>query len=231
MKSQKGFYFCLVFLCAAFVFPASSWALIVPLENSGWALVIGPDSGEVSVVVDEVTNDAVYIQLGKTFDSVLEEELFGPIIVEFQKTSSAATSNIVICDEFIVNDTGTEWFDFHISLLVNLLEPEAGFDPAFVPDGDQLEDVFYSWEYGYEGLPTKLNFLDMDGSGVPWHPPGDDVFRPGHMGGQIVIKTNPALPEGARFGLKEIPTIPEPVTLSLFGISLLLTISRKRWFV
>jgi hypothetical protein len=230
VKSKKGFYFCVLFLCAAFVFPASSWALIVPLEDSGWALVIGPNSGEVSVVVDMVTNDAVYIQLGKTFDSVLEGELFGPIIVEFQKISAAATSNIVICDEFIVNDTGTEWFDFHISLPVNLLEPEAGFDPAFVPDGDQLEDVFYSWEHGYQGLPTELNFLNMTGGGVVSSPLDENVFRPGYFGGQIVIKTNPALLEGARFGLKEIPTIPEPVTLSLFGISLLLTISRKRRF-
>lgn len=230
MKSKRVAGLLVSVLCTVFVCPALVQAVIVPLDDSGWAMVVSPSSEEVSVpIVDGITNDAVYIQLGKTFSSPPEDGFFRPIIIEFEKIFADATANIIIRDEYIVNNTGTEWIDFHMSLKVSVVNPQAGFNPNFIPDGGQLENVYYSWNYGYEGLPIKLNFVDTDGSGVPSSPPGDDVFWPGYMGGQIVIATNPDMQVGGRFGLKEIPTVPEPATAVLLGIGgALLTLTRRR---
>lgn len=227
MKSKIKFG--LLTLYVVLVLSAPVQAVSIPLGDSGWAMVVSPRMEGVSVpIVDRVTSDAVYIELGKTFTSPLEDGLFRPIIIEFQKISSTATSNIIICDEYIVNDTSTEWLDFHMSLIVKVINPEAGFNRNFIPDGDQLENVYYSSGYGYGGRPIMLNFIDTDGSGVPSLPAGDDVFCPGYRSGQIVIVTDPDMVLGARFGLKEVPTIPEPATLVSLGTAGIWIFTRKK---
>jgi len=226
--SKKGFWFlvmCVLFDC---VIPLQ--AVIIPLDDSGWAMVVDSNPGEVDFpFIYGVTDDAVSIQLDKVFDrAVGSDGFFDPIVIEFQKVSPDATANIIIRDEYIVNDTDIEWFDFHMHLIVSIMDPQAGFNPDFLPDGDQLEDAYYSTNYGYDELPIQLHFVDADGSGVPALPAGDDIFRPGHIAGQIVIVTNPQMEVGERFGLKEVPSIPEPTTLLLLGIGGLMAFRSKR---
>jgi len=206
-------------------------AVVVPLGESGWAVVATPETSQgISIPAIDIEGDSLVIEIAKTFSIPPENGLFQPMIFEFQKIAADATANIVINDEYIVNDTGVEWFDFHISLLVDVFEPQAGFDTGSLPDGGQFEDVYYAMDYGYNGMPVQLNFADTDGSGVPSSPGGDDVFRPGYTTGQITIVTNPALPVGARFGLKEIPStsVPEPTTMILLGAGGLMVFTRKK---
>jgi hypothetical protein len=219
----------LLTLCAVLVLSATVHAVSIPLEDSGWAVVISSEfleGGQVAVpFVYGVTDDAVVIQLDKIFDRPFQQDGFNyPIIIHFWKLSADATPKIIIEDECIENETGTEWTDYHMHLMVNPLAPEAGFDPAFIPDGDQLEDVSYSSNYGYSNLPIDLDFVDSDGSGVLSSPPvepGENWFRPGYWngdGGRIVIVTNPQMEVSDHFGLKEVPTtVPEPATIVLFG--------------
>ncbi len=196
-------------------------AVVIPLDESGWAIVVNPASlqnGEVAVpFIYGIVNNAVVIEIDKTFKRPPRDGFFDPIVVEFQKLSQNAVSSIIIRDEYIVNNTQTMWDDFHISLIVDVLNPQAGFNPEFVPSGGQLESVHYSGNYGYNNLPIQLNFENMQGPGVPSSPPGEDVFWPGHNSGQIVIQINPDMVVGTRFGLKEVPSIPEPTTIILFG--------------
>lgn len=198
--------------------------------DSGWAMVTSNKVQGAGVrYVYGVDNDAVTIELDKTF-SFTDGEYFRPIQIEFMKTSANATSKIIINDEYIVNDTGREWTDFHMHLMVDMLNPVAGFNPTVLPDGDQLENVYYSDNYGYGGMPIQLNFENVYGGGVPSSPPGYDVFMPGYVIGQIEIIIDPSMAVGSRFGLKEIPTnnVPEPLTLALLGFGSLCLIHKKK---
>ena len=111
--------------------------------------------------------------------------------------------------------------------MVDTLNPQAGFNPNFLPDGDQFESVYYVRNSGFNGMPIQLNFVDTDANGVPAFPPGDDIFLPGFTIGRIVIDVDPQMPVGTRFGLKEV-SAPEPATIALFGLSGLIAVSVSR---
>ncbi len=229
MKNSKIILSCLI----SIMLSASALAVFQPLGSSGWDFVVRSnqlEGGQVSwPYVYGVTSDAVIIQIDKTFNRPFSLGFNYPIIIEFEKRSANAVSKIVIHDERVINQTGSQWSDYHMFLIVDACTPEAGFNPNFLPDGDQLENVSYDlYGYGYGNLPIQLNFSDADASGVPFSPPGENWFQPAYYGGQIVIETNPQMPVGGHFGLKEIPTIPEPATFALLGLGALSLLRRKR---
>jgi len=241
MKSKIKFG--LLVLYAVLVLSASAQAVYYPLldpdtqVSSGWAFVARSDlieGGQVAYpYVYGVTGDAVVIQLDKLFNRAFSQDGFNyPIIIEFEKLSVNATSKIIIRDERIINETGREWIDYHMHLMVDALNPQAGFDPSFIPDGDQLEDVSYASNCGYNDLPIQLHFTDANDSGVPSSPPaepGENWFQPGYYSdGRIVIVTDPQIQVGEHFGLKEIPTIPEPATITLLGLAGAIVLRRRR---
>ncbi len=237
LKMELG----LLTLCLVLVLSASVQAVSMELidlrdpchpVSSGWAFVVKSDlveGGQISwPLVYGVTGDVVTIQIDKVFNRPFSQDGFNyPIIVEFEKLATNAVSKIIIQDERVINETGTEWSDYHMHLIVDALAPQAGFDPAFTPDGDQLENVSYTLNYGYNGLPIELHFRDANSVGVLPSPPGENWFQPGYYGGQIVIVTNPQLEVGEHFGLKEIPTIPEPATIVMLGLGTLSLLCRK----
>lgn len=232
MKSKIRFGLFLM-LYVVLALSASVQAASQPIGNSGWAFVVRSDlieGGQVAwPYVYGVTGDAVTIQIDKTFTRPFSQDGFNyPIIIEFEKLSRNAVPKIVIHDERIINETDREWTDYHMFLVVDTLAPEAGFNPNFLPNGDQLENVSYDlFHQGYGDSPIQLNFNDADASGVPFSPPGENWFQPGYYGGQIVIETNPDMPLNGHFGLKEIPTIPEPATLVLLSLGTLSLLRRK----
>lgn len=146
-------------MCSLFVCTVSVEAtpVVIPLDDSGWAAAIDDvmlyETREVGApYVFGITDDAVVIQLDKTFRKPLRDGFFDPIVIEFQKIQQTNITNIIIRDERIANCTGSEWFDFHL----HLTNTFAGFNPDFIPDGDQLEKVFYSMNFGYDGKPEWL---------------------------------------------------------------------------
>ena len=235
MKSRIKFG--LLAFYAVLVLSTAVQAVSYPLLDSGWAFVARSDlieGGQVAYpYVYGVTGDAVVIQLDKLFNRAFSQDGFNyPIIIEFEKLSVNATSKIIIRDERIINETGREWIDYHMHLMVDALNPQAGFDPSFIPDGDQLEDVSYALNCGYNDLPIQLHFTDANDSGVPSSPPaepGENWFQPGYYSdGRIVIVTDPQIQVGEHFGLKEIPTIPEPATIVLLGFAGVIMLRRRR---
>lgn len=198
----------------------------IPLSNSGWSIVFTGDTvggGEVSVpYIYGVGNGAVTIGIDKTFNGGYSE----PISIHFEKTSANAVSNIIISDEYVVNNTGTEWFGFQMNL-ISSTAPMAGFNPSYMPDGHQLENVYFSNNTGYNGLPIELNFADVDGEGVLTSI-GDDIFLPGYESGYIMIVTNPLMQVGESFVLQEVASVPEPLTALLLGMGGLAVLRKKK---
>jgi hypothetical protein len=237
MKKLKP---CVVIL-AVLMLAASVSAVMIPLnssagEESGWGFVVRSElllGGTVSSpFVFAVDDDSVTIEIDKTFSvSPTKFGIFQPIIIEFQKLSDNAVSKIVINDEHVVNDTGVVWTDYHMFIMNgDILNPRAGFDPQYLPSTDQFEEVGYQrFGEGYNELPILLNFVDTDGEGVNTSPAGDDVFQPGYDSGQIVIETSPEMEVGQRFGLKQVPTVPEPATVLLLtgGMGALIAFKRN----
>lgn len=202
------------------------------LGNSGWVAVT--DDPSVDIVVNDVDfdQDQVVIGITKSFDNPYDEYgFFDPIVIEFEKTVEYAISVIAIEDEFVFNNTGVEWLDYHMFLMVDMFTPEAGFSKLSMPDGGQFESVSYSdYGSGVYNLPIQIDFLDLDGSGVASSPSLDNAFTPGLIDGQIRIQTNESeMAIGDRFGFKQVPSIPEPATMFFLGlgVSFAVKLSRK----
>jgi hypothetical protein len=206
--SQCIFIFLILLIVSTF-----GQAAIIPLDDSGWAMIVNTNQVK-SPYVYSVDEDAVVIELDKIFFGGTDP--YGnldPIVIQFQKVSEQASSTIVIRDEYIYNNTEYDWKDFHLFLQVGAVDPEAGFDSTKLPYGDQLETVSYSRLEGYLSLPIQLNFTTT-GDGVS-NEVGENLFNPGYRPGYdpIVIQVDPTLLVGESFGLKEVPTVPEPTTL------------------
>ncbi|NIA07859.1 MAG: PEP-CTERM sorting domain-containing protein [Actinobacteria bacterium] len=192
-------------------------ASVYQLGDSGWSAAVDPE-WEISFSVDDLTERAVIIQIQKRF--VGEPDEFGlmpAMYVDFIKNSDEAVEQIIITDEYIINDTSKVWTDFHIELTTSR-NPLAGFDPQYIPSGDQFATVTLSGSNGYDELPTKFDFYD---GLVVNEPPGDNTFRPGYAYGAMAIMTNPEMEVGQRIFLKEFPTIPEPATLLVLCVGAL----------
>ncbi len=225
----------LVIFCVVGLFlGVSANASVIPLSTSGWSITIRPNlEGQVSVYNDQtgtVGNDTfVSIELSKYF--VGDVDSFGglqPIYVEFIKTDASASNLIVVRDEFVTNDTTANWSGFKMMLGNALSTPMSGFDPMHTMSGDQFSSVVYEDYNGYDPgtgqLPTTIHFSNGI---VPHDPPDVDDFQPGWASGDLVIVANPAMAVGDRIVFKELPLVPEPVSLALFGIAGLALLKRR----
>jgi len=215
-------------VCVALVAVSSVQASVTPLGDSGWSMIVSKGMQPVDTpYIFGTTNGALSIELHKTFNVQRDSDgYFTPIVIEFMKTSANALSKISINDEYITNATGTTWDGFDMQLMVNTVNPQAGFNPVAV-DGDQLENVSYSLNAGYNGEPILLKFRNGQGDGVT--SALDDAFKPGLVVGSILIDVNPNLAVGTRIGLKEIPiAMPEPATMMMLGLGGLSLLRKKR---
>ena len=212
---------------AVLTLAGTAGASLYQLGNSGWSVAVNSE-WEISFFVEQLTERTVTIEIQKRFLGEPDEfGLMPAMYVEFIKNSEAAVGQIIITDEYIVNDTSEDWIDFHMELAVSGNQ-RAGFCYQCIPSGDQFETVTLSGSGGYLDLPTRIDFRD---GLVPNDPPGEDNFRPGYAYGAIVIVTNPEMEVGQRILLKEFPTIPEPMTLLVLGLgalSFVLGHSRRR---
>ena len=211
-------------LVVATVLPGTAESAVNVLEDSGWTAAVNED-WEIGVVVDDLTGDAVVIQIIKRFVGQPDEYgLMPAMYVEFIKSSEDAVGQIIITDEFITNDTTETWIDFHMELAVSIFDPEAGFSLDSDPSGDKFANVELSGSNGHNGLPTRIDFYN---GLVPNASAAQDDFRPGYDSGSIIIIADPEMQLDQRIILKEFPTIPEPVTLGLFLAGCLVLLKRK----
>ncbi len=201
----------LLVLLALPVFLLSTMAhagVIVPIidtsgNDSGWDAVIEDDI-HTGIVTDSVVGDRAVIEITKIFHQAPEDGYFSPNSILFrQRLDDAQTAaTIVITDEAITNNTGTDWTDYHW---------QVGCTAEF--------DVFATTESGFSIFPfTNRQFdcdgkiLDVDGGTVA----DGSTFYPGLISGGLFIDVD-LDKNNSDFCLTQYPT-PEPGTMILLSL-------------
>jgi hypothetical protein len=221
--------FAVVAVAVVLAISSTSWAAVI-FTGGGWQVSVGDDLVNlVSVHEDEaVGTDGRILTIGITKDFIQRIGQFGEmssILMSFRQIAPDAqtASRIVIADELVSNHTGVAWTDFHWILVqsgyasFNQNETYPATHAGF--STDPFVDHQWVQSNGSQELDVAGGVLASGSS-----------FNPGATG-ELVIDTNLAA-DGelaiGRFTLKEIPTIPEPMTLSLLAIGGLCMAMRRK---
>jgi len=197
---------------------ANGWQITVP----DWAVSLG-----ASVVVHDSDPNELVIQVSKVFTGGLDRAGYLPaVFMNFTQVQPDANTadTIVILDESIQNNTDCDWYDFHWYLItygVASFDKVATFPSEFQAQGDDFDvSPFAQHSWSETGIgPGKVEELAVFDGVVAV----GNQFNPGGSpgGGELVI--NVALDEvrePAFFSLKELPTVPEPISALLLGLGL-----------
>jgi len=195
-------------------------------NDSGWAAWIDASLDpfvDVSTNLVDTGQDAVFIHLTKEFRQGSVNGVFPSIPIVFAQMNQNAVSNIVIDDETIVNNTGQDWTDFHMSLMDH---GDARFDADKTANSGGTGPIGFSlgpftqaqFVPDSGGNLTTLNiFSGVVPTGTPWFPGS------GANDGQLWISVNTE-PGSTIFTLLETPTMTAAVPLpasAWMGIALL----------
>jgi len=219
-----GWTWVLVVIGGASVCHAESIQLIDPFtgRDSGWQASFFPDATLVSLVVDAVTDDAVFIQKFVDFDQPPGSAgIFPALNIDFTQTrpDNRTVPHIVIVDEGLTNLTGAAWNGFQWRL-INM--GEATFDrPQSAGFGS---NPFSNQTYGgfVNGDPTRPTLLSASG-GVVNHL---QTYFPGAGSGELWIDVDLHQQPITSFLLQEKP-VPEPCTLGLLGLAVVAGARRR----
>lgn len=206
---------------------AKGWKITAP----SWAVSLG-----AVVDVESVQDpDVLALEVWKNFTGSPDElGVMSSIGMNFTQVAEDAStaSQIVILDEFVSNNTTEDWIDYHFKLATfgvasfNRDEtfPSEAQPPQ--PGEDFSTDQFASHQWIDKQVPVgdeELFLFDgLVGQGEQFSPGGE----PG--GGALYIDVDLSGEDDAFFGLKEIPTIPEPAAMSVLALGGLLLLQRRR---
>ncbi len=222
-----------VFLLLPF---ATVQAALIYENAGGWRITgSGNDDGSpASVVVHPGPRDVLLIEITKVFVGRPDRYGYLPaIFLNFTQVNpdESTASKIVILDEDIQNNTARDWIDFHWYLFgygnarFNTAET---FPSDYKLPGDNFNlSPFSGRSWSSQGTgPGQVEALNAFTGVVA----KGDSFTPGGgpNGGELVIDVDLTAARPGFFILKELPTIPEPATLSLVTIGAALLIRRRR---
>ena len=194
----------------------------IELGDSGWEAVLY-DGPNVGILIDAENDQFVMIEIIKTFAQPSQSGMFAPITIDFNQIASdgATRAIIVLNDEIITNNTGSDWLDYHWSLegpaAFNISMTEtSGFDVSPFTNMDWTPKAGWS--------ANHASVLSVDGGVVP----DGATFFPGVDAGLLVIDVDLS-GQDSSFPLSQHPT-PEPATLLLLaaGLPILARHKRKR---
>jgi len=203
------------------VIPATN-ADTIDLGNSGWQAVLY-DGPNIGVLIDADTEQFLMIEIIKTFAQPPDSGVFAPITVDFNQIAAdgATTAIIVLNDEIITNNTGSDWMDYHWSI-----EGPAAFNISMTEgtgfDVSPFTNMDWTPKAGWSA--NHASALNVDGGIVP----DGSTFFPGVDAGMLVIDVD-LTAQDSSFTLTQNPT-PERATLLVLaaGLPILARHKRKR---
>lgn len=202
------------FACIAAISQAATIQLNDPAtgQPSGWQASF-PDSQMVSLVVDAVTANAVFIEKFVDFESPPGPGgVFPAVNITFtqNRPDSQTVPAIVINDEALTNLTGSPWGGFDWLVIDGLGGNEAWFN---VPNSsDFMTNPFATQTFGgfVGGDTNRATTFSTTGGVVPHL----GAFFPGKGPGELWMDIDLSQASITSFVLKELPT-PEPGTVAL----------------
>ncbi|MFP4355238.1 MAG: PEP-CTERM sorting domain-containing protein [Phycisphaerae bacterium] len=214
-------YFVAIAICGLLAGTASAATLDnYVLEANGWQITLpqwAANVGGADAVIDKSTDsDVLILELFKLYKGTGPNGAMQDVQIVFEKIDANAASVIQIENETIINQTGLDWVDFHMDIVdfgagLATFENDgldhAPFDTMVV--SDQSIDF-------YDGVVAAGDIWFLGDGNDP------------DAGGRILININPDSTTGDMFILKEVPSIPEPATMSLLGFGVLAMIRRRR---
>jgi hypothetical protein len=205
------------------------------LGDSGWQ-VYGASSGSVGIAVDREGTDAdgrrfVAIEIIKVFTEGPDPQTgsIPPITLNFlamPRSAAPTATRIYIADEIITNLTGVDWTDFH--WIIGTTDRTRFNRELTNPTTDPNADGWHIGPFTNAEWSKNANLgtetLSVAGGSVP----NQSSFFPGTGHGNLVIDVDLEGSGTTVFTLKEIPTIPEPASLTLLGLGGAMVILRRR---
>jgi hypothetical protein len=138
-----------------------------------------------------------------------DDGAFEPLVITFQQSSPDAKQSILITQESVVNQTGTDWGGFKF-----ILNPIAGNGLAF----DESNTFPAIGAFSIDPFTTHVlsgdgKELTLGGGVVPTLPIGENVWNPGQLSGALWIDAAPLQSGSRSFEFKEVPTAGVPIPL------------------
>lgn len=192
----------------------SAQAVSVPLGTSGWQVTW--QDPFLSVQVDFQTSGEVRIEKFVQFNDSTAFTDPGKSNITFEQIDVSAVPLIIINDETVVNKTGQAWGGFRFILesgadgtgTFTHWDPTNTFNPPD-PGGFSI-DPFTTATFGANTAGQANTVLTFGGGIVPSDTPGDDVWSPGGISGELRLLAEPV---GAGFALRSFVLKEQPIAL------------------
>lgn len=193
---------------------------VVILQAGGWQAEVDDSLGQfVSLTSSGYDPQTRTLTVDKTANFTTINGLTGlpdSIVITFTQIAPDADTalRIVIDEEFVTNSTGVAWGGFQITAQDS---GDAAFNQAL--SAGWTIDPFTMREYSMDS--TVVTFT---GGTVN---PGSQ-WRPGQLGGDLVLDVDLSRDNPMTFNFKELPLIPAPGAIATAGLGALLLTRRRR---
>lgn len=210
--------------CFGAVASAATIQLVDPITgaDSGWQASFA-DGDMVNLVVDAVTDDAVFIEKFVDFEGPIGPAgLLPSVNIDFTQTGTDSNTvpRIVIVDEVLTNLQGADWGGFVWTI------PDSGEAGFNVSDSAGFSTSPFN-DASFSGFADGNNNLASTLIATGGTVGNGQTYFPGAGAGELYIDVDLSQADITSFVLKERP-VPEPACLALLAVGGLVAVRRRR---